>query len=169
MEFLMRTTWSPYLVGVGIGVLSWFSFLFSRKALGASTTFARTSGLIWEQKDSSVTDRLSYYRDYAPKIDWQMMLVVGIFVGSFISSVLSGSFSVSMRPPTDYPSFLNITATGRFFSALIGGIFIGFGARFAGGCTSGHGISGTLQLSISSWIAAACFFIGGIAAALVIL
>lgn len=36
-----------------------------------------------------------------------------------------------------------------------------FGARLAGGCTSGHGISGTLQLSVGSWIALACFFIGG--------
>ena len=36
-----------------------------------------------------------------------------------------------------------------------------FGARLAGGCTSGHGISGALQLSVGSWIALACFFAGG--------
>ena len=41
-------------------------------------------------------------------------------------------------------------------------------ARWAGGCTSGHGISGTLQLAVSSWIAAGCFFIGGIATAMLI-
>ena len=41
-----------------------------------------------------------------------------------------------------------------------------FGARMAGGCTSGHGISGTLQLSVGSWIAVVCFFVGGIATAL---
>ena len=40
-----------------------------------------------------------------------------------------------------------------------------FGARFAGGCTSGHGISGTMQLNVGSWIAVICFFIGGIAVA----
>ena len=41
-----------------------------------------------------------------------------------------------------------------------------FGARLAGGCTSGHGISGTLQLSVGSWIALVCFFIGGAATAM---
>ena len=56
----------------------------------------------------------------------------------------------------------------RWLVALIGGIFLGFGARWAGGCTSGHGISGTLQLAVSSWVAAACFFVGGIASAMLI-
>ena len=37
---------SPYIVGIGIGILSWFSFLFSNKAIGCSTAFARTSGMI---------------------------------------------------------------------------------------------------------------------------
>jgi len=51
---------------------------------------------------------------------------------------------------------------------MFGGITLGIGARWAGGCTSGHGISGTAQLSILSWVAAICFFIGGIASALLI-
>jgi uncharacterized protein len=46
--------------------------------------------------------------------------------------------------------------------ALIGGIFLGFGARWADGCTSGHGISGALQLAVSSWISALAFFVSGI-------
>ena len=52
--------------------------------------------------------------------------------------------------------------------ALVGGIIMGFGARWAGGCTSGHGISGTLQLVVSSWLAAICFFVSGIVTAMVI-
>ena len=52
--------------------------------------------------------------------------------------------------------------------ALIGGIFMGVGARWTGGCTSGHGISGTLQLAVSGWLAVICFFIGGIITAMVI-
>jgi uncharacterized membrane protein YedE/YeeE len=50
----------------------------------------------------------------------------------------------------------------RLAIALLGGILLGLGARWAGGCTSGHGISGTLQLALSSWVAAICFFAGGI-------
>ena len=45
---------------------------------------------------------------------------------------------------------------------------MGFGARWAGGCTSGHGISGMLQLAVSSWLAATSFFVGGIATAMLI-
>ncbi|MGM0401034.1 MAG: YeeE/YedE thiosulfate transporter family protein, partial [Chloroflexota bacterium] len=56
----------------------------------------------------------------------------------------------------------------RVIVALVGGVCIGFGARWADGCTSGHGISGTLQLTISSWISTICFFIGGIVTAHII-
>jgi hypothetical protein len=56
----------------------------------------------------------------------------------------------------------------RIAVALLGGILLGFGSRWGGGCTSGHGISGALQLAISSWLAAICFFIGGIATAMLI-
>ncbi|MEG6552477.1 YeeE/YedE thiosulfate transporter family protein, partial [Desulfocurvibacter africanus] len=53
----------------------------------------------------------------------------------------------------------------RLLTAFAGGAIMAFGARVAGGCTSGHGISGTMQLAISSWLALACFFIGGAAVA----
>jgi len=50
----------------------------------------------------------------------------------------------------------------RLVVGFAGGILLGFGGRWADGCTSGHGISGTMQLAVSSWISAICFFIGGI-------
>ena len=89
------------------------------------------------------------------------MLVLGIVIGSFISSLLSGQFQIQFLPEFWIAEF-GQTPLLRLIVAIIGGIFMGFGARWAGGCTSGHGISGTLQLSISSWIAVICFFIGGI-------
>jgi len=54
----------------------------------------------------------------------------------------------------------------RIAVALPGGILLGLGARWAGGCTSGHGISGNLQLSVASMVSSACFFIGGILTAM---
>ena len=48
---------------------------------------------------------------------------------------------------------------------FVGGLLMAFGARMAGGCTSGHGISGTMQLNVASWIAVICFFIGGVVVA----
>ena len=53
----------------------------------------------------------------------------------------------------------------RLGVAFLGGAVMAFGARLAGGCTSGHGISGALQLSVGSWVALICFFIGGMTTA----
>jgi hypothetical protein len=55
----------------------------------------------------------------------------------------------------------------RSVAALLGGIVIMYGARMAGGCTSGHGISGTLQLALSSWVFFLVMFAAGVATALV--
>ncbi len=110
------------------------------------------------------TEKL-YYKKFAPVIDWEWMLVLGIFLGSFISASLSGQFKIVWTPMKWMETFGD-TPFLRWTSALVGGIIMGFGARWTGGCTSGHGISGTLQLAMSSWIATICFFIGGVATAL---
>jgi uncharacterized membrane protein YedE/YeeE len=159
--------WSPYLVGILIGVLSWLSFLISDKPLGTSTSFVRTGGMVEKKILGDKVLEKDYYREYKPIIDWQWMLVLGVVIGSFISAQLSGQFQFQYIPDYWLLEFGN-TPILRLLSTIIGGFFLGFGARWAGGCTSGHGISGTMQLSISSWIAVICFFIGGIITAFLI-
>jgi uncharacterized protein len=105
-----------------------------------------------------------YYQRLPLRIDWQWMLVTGILVGAFISALISGDFRGQWIPDLWGAAF-GVAALPRLLVALVGGVLIGFGARWAGGCTSGHGISGTLQLAVSSWISSICFFIGGIVAA----
>ncbi|MBD3305379.1 YeeE/YedE family protein [candidate division KSB3 bacterium] len=156
--------WSPYAVGIGIGILSWITFLLSDKPIGASTAYARTSGIIEKRLRGEKTKEKAYYKDFAPVIDWEWMLVIGIILGAFLSAILSGSFRFEFVPSRWANHFGN-TPFLRFITAVIGGILMGFGARWAGGCTSGHGISGTLQMAVSSWVAAICFFLGGIVAA----
>ena len=90
-----------------------------------------------------------------------------VIIGSFISAMLSGQFHLEWVPSKWAAAFGNMPFV-RWVVAFIGGIIIGIGARWAGGCTSGHGISGTLQLAISSWLAGICFFIGGILTAMLI-
>ncbi len=118
--------------------------------------------MIGKKINSNYIQKNKYFQQKSPEVDWQWMLVLGIIIGSFISSSLSGQFNISWLPLTEFESVLNLTIAGRLLSALIGGIFLGFGSRLANGCTSGHGISGTMQLSISSWIAVIFFFLGGI-------
>jgi uncharacterized protein len=167
MEFLTEVRWSPYAVGIGIGILSWFSFLISRKPLACSTSFARTSGMIEKLFSGKKVDQKPYYKKIGLAVDWQWMLVVGIIIGSLISALLSGDFHWQWVPSLWEAAFGGNPLL-RVIVALVGGICIGFGARWAGGCTSGHGISGTLQLAVSSWISAICFFIGGILTAHII-
>ncbi len=167
MEWVEMGRWSPYIVGAGIGVLSWLTFLLLDKPIGCSTAFARTSGMIEKLFRGEKVDRKPYYREFAPVIDWEWMLVLGVFVGAFLSSILSGTFRISMEHAV-WTTYFGHTPVLRLIFALIGGIAMGFGSRWAGGCTSGHGISGTLQWALSSWIAAICFFAGGIVTAMII-
>jgi uncharacterized protein len=164
MTFLVEIRWSPYVVGVGIGILSWFSFYVSDKPIACSTTFAKASGMIERRFRGERAAQKPYYKKIGLAIDWQWMLVTGIVIGSFLSAQLSGDFHLQGVPDLWASSFGNSFLI-RNVGAVIGGIFLGFGARWADGCTSGHGISGTLQLTVSSWISAVCFFIGGILAA----
>ncbi len=167
MEWLMMKQWSPYIVGIGIGILSWFSFLISDKPIGCSTAFTRTSGMIERLFSGKRVLEKNYYVRFPPIVDWEWMLVVGVIIGSFISAKLSGQFHMQWIPDTWSSTFGSALIT-RWLIALLGGVIIGFGARWAGGCTSGHGISGTLQLAVSSWLAVICFFVSGIITAMVI-
>ncbi|HNR69024.1 MAG TPA: YeeE/YedE thiosulfate transporter family protein [bacterium] len=164
MNYLTELRWSPYLVGAGIGILSWFSFLFAKQPISCSTSFARTSGMIERVLRGKKVQEKAYYQKFKLIVDWQWMLVVGIVIGSFLSALLSGDLHLQWVPDL-WQSAFGGNPLLRMIAAMIGGIFLGFGARWANGCTSGHGISGTLQLAVSSWISAICFFIGGILAA----
>ncbi len=162
MYWMMMEQWSPYIAGAGIGVLSWLTFLLSDKALGTSTSYARTAGMIERLlRGSRVFDR-EYFRKTPPHIDWQWMLVIGIVIGAFISAMASGQARI-VWVPEPWSTAIGSGVTVRIIVAFVGGTLLGLGARWAGGCTSGHGISGTMQLSVASWIAAIFFFAGGIA------
>ena len=167
MGILNMERWSPYAVGIGIGVLSWIAFFLSNKALGCSTAFARTSGMIEKWIRGPRVSEKPYFRKFAPIIDWEWMLVLGVIVGAFISSLLSGAFHIQWIP-SKWAEAFGSSVSVRSLVALVGGVIMGFGARWAGGCTSGHGISGTLQLAVSSWIMVVCLFVGGIVTAMLI-
>ena len=167
MGWLEQGRWSPYIVGIGIGILSWIAFLFSNKPLGCSTAYAKTGGMIEKVFRGKKVEKKPYYQKFAPVIDWEWMLVLGIFIGAFFSSKISGQFQLQWVPLL-WANTFGDSAAVRWISAFIGGIFIGFGARWAGGCTSGHGLSGTLQLTVSSFLATFSFFISGMVTAMII-
>jgi len=167
IDWLTMDSWSPYAVGAGIGVLSWISFLLSDRPLGVSTAFAKLAGMIELALNRKNVDQMPYYRKVKPQVDWQWMILPGLLLGSFLSAFISGNLEIIIVPPVFARAF-GADSIFRLATALFGGILIGLGARWADGCTSGHGISGTLQLSMVSWVAVICFFVSGIVVAALI-
>lgn len=152
--------WSPYLVGALIGVLSWFTFYFSSHPIGASTAYARAAGFCARWFTPRQLKRWRYFKQNPPKIGWEFMLVLGVIPGALLAAWAGGEITGRWLPPMWVERFGDALWL-RIVVAFAGGMCMAWGARLAGGCTSGHGISGALQMSVSSWIALICFFIGG--------
>ena len=167
LSILTAVSWSPYLAGAGIGVLSCLALVLADRPLGCSTAFVKARGLIGRAINREKTEKMEYYQDIVPRVDWALMIIPGIIIGAFLSSFISGTFHIVWIPSL-WGSVFGENAILRIIVALTGGILLGFGARWAGGCTSGHGISGSIQLSLASMITAACFFAGGIAVAMLL-
>jgi len=159
---LAKKSWSPYLVGAGIGVLSWFAFLTADHPIGITTAFENTAALAGTAALPEIELRNEFYaarkrEGKPPKIDWEWMLVVGVFLGAMASSMASGDRPKSTVPPLWRQRFGD-RVSWRLLGAFAGGVLLMFGARLAQGCTSGHGISGALQLAVSSWLFVAVLF-----------
>lgn len=163
-------SWRPYIAGALAGLLATASvFVTSQvlekpKYLGTSTTFVRAAGMVESAVAPDHVAANVYYQSKQVQMDWQFMLVVGIFLGALGSSLVDRTFKLEAVPPVWSDRFgkdVRVRAAGAF----LGGIVAMFGARLAGGCPSGHGLSGIMQLSVSGLLAMAGFFGAGIVVA----
>ncbi len=163
---LSDKAWSPYVAGVVIGLLQIPAFLLINTALGTSSSYVTLAGTMASFVDPGIT-QIDYVVKHlsGAKNWWQVATVVGIALGAFVSSSLSGTRRVSVSP-------IWKTALGspslrlRMVLAYFSGFLLLLGARMADGCTSGHGVSGMAQLAISSFITVASMFAGGMIVAL---
>jgi hypothetical protein len=167
MNWLTAKRWSPYLTGVLIGVLCWIAFYVSNKPIGVSTAFVRSVAMIEEKAVPDHYKATGYLTGYGTAIDWEWMLVIGIFAGALFSSLISRDVKAEVVPGV-WKETVGTNAGLRLLFAFLGGIILMFGARMAGGCTSGHGLSGGLQLSVGSWTFMGAFFALGIVASLLL-
>lgn len=165
-----RDGWNPYFAGALTGLLAALSIaattliLGKGEYLGASTTFVRAAGFIESFVIPEHAAANAYFEKEKIKVDWQFMLVAGIFFGALLSSFTDKSFKWESVPPVWLERFGPGTLR-RAAAAFAGGTAAMFGARMAGGCPSGHGLSGLMQLSVSGFAALFFFFGTGILAA----
>lgn len=168
MPSLNDKAWSPYLAGAIIGLLQIPTFLIMDTALGASSSFVTVAAHIAALFDPAVAS-IKYFASHmaGAKNWWQVAVVSGIAIGAFLSMRLSGARRRPISPV--WPRVMGTaTLSSRAPVAFLGGFIMLFGARIAGGCTSGHGISGMAQLAAGSTVAVAAMFAGGILTALLL-
>ena len=165
--------WNPYIAGALVGVLAVASVFATTKLLGkssylgASTTFVRAAGFVEQRVAPDHVEANAYFTKTKIKLDWQFMLVIGIFIGALASSLTDGSFKMESVPPIWSERF-GRSVSKRAIGAFFGGALSMIGARLANGCPSGHGMSGMMQLSVSSLVALGMFFgVGVIVAGLI--
>jgi uncharacterized protein len=125
--------WSPYLAGALSGLVGIFSVWFAGQYFGASTSFVRTAGLIEQLFGAERVAQMDYFIKTVPKIDWQWMFVVGIFLGALVSAITSGSFKLQAVPDMWAERFGAGSTVSRAVVAFVGGVVAMFGARLADG------------------------------------
>ena len=143
---------TPYLIGAALGVLSWIAFAVAREPLGVTTALSRAgqpvAALIFGAEAAAHNP---YWAPMPFSWDYSMLFLVGLMAGALVSALLAGTFRFEAVPDFWRARFGG-SVVKQFAAAFLGGALLMFGARLAGGCTSGHGLSGTLQLALSSWI-----------------
>ncbi len=125
--------WSPYLAGALSGVVGVFSVWLAGQYFGASTSFVRTAGMIEQLFGPERVAQMDYFIKTAPKIDWQWMFMVGIFLGALLAALTSGSFKFQALPDMWAARFGSFSTLQRALVAFVGGAVAMFGARLADG------------------------------------
>jgi uncharacterized protein len=141
---------NPYLAGILLGLVLFATFFFTGNGLGASGGMNRLLVVIEDAVAPDHVDRTPYLLDMAggnknPLDSWVVFVTIGTVIGGFASGWVNGRLKVETnRGP-------NMPVRVRWLMAFLGGILMGYGARFARGCTSGQALSGGAVLSVGSW------------------
>lgn len=142
---------NPYLAGALLGVVLFGAFALTHSGLGASGAISRIQVAAISSVAQAHVDRVGYFAavgggDRHALDHSSVMMLVGTFAGGLVSAWRNRRLKVEVCKG---PQITNVT---RLALALVGGVLMGFGARFARGCTSGQALSGGAVLSAGSWV-----------------
>lgn len=156
----MRTIldpWPWYVVGPLIGLTVPLLFIVGGKGLGISSSFRHICSIALPKTGIPFLKDNDWRKDM-----WNLLFVAGIGLGGFLGTRILSDTPADLIP-AEYDSL------SGFLKLLAGGFLVGFGARYAGGCTSGHAILGLSTLQKSSLVSVLAFFAGGLTAAAITL
>ena len=148
---LMMQPWPWWVSGILIGLTVPLLYVLAGKAFGISTSFQQAGAMC------SPHSKLDYLSKHDRKANrWTLVFAAGIALGALVATRLLSAEPIDFLPA----AFAGVVGAVKL---LGGGFLIGFGTRYAGGCTSGHSITGISNLNWPSLVATICFFAGGLA------
>ena len=180
-EFLTRP-WPWYVTGPLLGLFAPLLLLLGNKLFGISSNLRHTCAAVLPRN-------IAYFRyDWRGEGGWNLVFALGMIAGGVLAGVIFANpepvaisaqtradlFSLGIRDfsglvPDDLFSWAGLLSVRGFLVVVLGGFLVGFGTAYAGGCTSGHGISGVADLQPASFVALVAFFVGGIVGTFVLL
>lgn len=170
---LLSDPWPWYIAGPLIGLIVPILLLLGNKSFGISSSLRHICA-------ACMPANIPYFKYDWKREVWNLVFAGGIVLGGIVTSqFLSNPNPVDINPvllnelkeygindyrslmPADLFNWNNLLTAKGLMITVAGGFLIGFGTRYAGGCTSGHSIMGLSNLQLSSLIATICFMIGG--------
>jgi uncharacterized membrane protein YedE/YeeE len=181
LELLSRP-WPWYVAGPLLGLFAPLLLLLGNKLFGISSNLRHACAAV-------LPGDIAYFRyDWRGEGGWNLVFALGILVGGFLAGwVFANPESVAIAAqtradlaalgirdfggfvPADLFSWSALLSVRGLLIIVLGGFLVGFGTAYAGGCTSGHGISGVADLQPASFLALVAFFVGGILGTFVLL
>ena len=172
IEFL-KQPWPWYIAGPLIGLTVPALLILGNKSFGISSSLRHICA-------SCIPANIPFFKYDWTKEVWNLFFVLGIFLGGAIAiSLFSNPNPIEINPklaaelaaygitnydnliPADVMSWASLFTVRGFILMVVGGFLVGFGTRYAGGCTSGHAIMGLSNLQWPSLVATISFMIGG--------
>ena len=174
MHFILEP-WPWYITGPLIALIM-FTLIYFGKTFGMSSNLSTFCAM------GGAGKKVKFFRFNWRDKKWSLITVVGAAIGGFIGHfLLSNPTNIALNPetithlkqlgfdnigksllPPEIYSWDAVFSVNGLLILVIGGFLVGFGTRYAGGCTSGHAITGLSSLQLPSLISVIGFFIGGL-------
>ncbi|WP_338793511.1 YeeE/YedE thiosulfate transporter family protein [Bernardetia sp. Wsw4-3y2] len=172
IEFITQP-WSWYVAGILVGLTVPTLLIIGNKSFGISSSLRHVCAMC-------IPAKIPFFQYEWKKEIWNLFFVVGILLGGMIAAnflsnpndvqiaatlqadlTTYGIIDYSNLVPLDIMNWDSFFTLKGFLLMVVGGFLVGFGTRYAGGCTSGHAIMGMSTFQFPSFVATCCFMIGG--------
>jgi uncharacterized membrane protein YedE/YeeE len=146
----VKPYWNPYVVGVILGLVLLATYLVTGRGLGATGAFSSVTAWLASfagaEHVAGNPVHSRYLNDGAPLLSWTLFLLIGAFIGAYLSGLQAGRVKPTIeRGP-------RISDSQRILLAVAGGFLAAFGAKIAHGCTSGQALTGGSILNVGSLV-----------------